>query len=79
MDARVPNRTQRPAQHFQHSYAACAPACLLQTPETRGSILAGITRASLLTLAAAKGYRTEEAPITVQEALQVRSSLLKHC
>ncbi|GFR49475.1 hypothetical protein Agub_g11409 [Astrephomene gubernaculifera] len=43
---------------------------VVTTPPAAGSILPGITRASLLQLAAALGYRCREAPITVEEAMQ---------
>lgn len=36
----------------------------------QGTILPGITRKSILELAASKGYDVEEAPVTLEEALQ---------
>jgi len=35
----------------------------------QGTILPGITRRSILELAAARGYTVEEAPVTLDEAL----------
>ncbi|GIL83491.1 hypothetical protein Vretimale_11158 [Volvox reticuliferus] len=43
---------------------------VVTTPPAAGSILPGITRASLLQLAAALGYAVREAPISWKEALQ---------
>lgn len=43
----------------------------LSTPPAAGSILPGITRASVLALAAALGHTTREAQITAEEAMQV--------
>lgn len=42
----------------------------IKTPALLGTILPGITRMSILELAAAKGYTVEEAPVTLEEALQ---------
>lgn len=36
----------------------------------QGTILPGITRRSILELAAAKGYTVEEVPVTLEEALE---------
>lgn len=36
----------------------------------QGTILPGITRKSILELAASKGYQVEETPVTLEEALQ---------
>lgn len=44
----------------------------LITPPAGGSILPGVTRLSVLELAAKLGYETEESPITVHEAMEVR-------
>ncbi|EFJ45222.1 branched chain amino acid aminotransferase, partial [Volvox carteri f. nagariensis] len=43
---------------------------LVTTPPAAGSILPGITRASLLQLAVVLGYSVREAPITVQDAMK---------
>ncbi|KAL3154924.1 hypothetical protein ABBQ38_011458 [Trebouxia sp. C0009 RCD-2024] len=42
----------------------------IKTPELSGTILPGITRRSILELAASKGYTVEEAPVTLEEALK---------
>ncbi|KAL0042636.1 hypothetical protein WJX79_005951 [Trebouxia sp. C0005] len=42
----------------------------IKTPPLQGTILPGITRRSILELAESRGYTVEEAPITLEEALQ---------
>eukprot|EP00803_Ostreobium_quekettii_P002122 evm.model.scf_1975.1 EVM.evm.TU.scf_1975.1 scf_1975:5087-10260(+) len=42
----------------------------LKTPPLGGTILPGVTRESVLELAAARGYITEETPVSVREALE---------
>lgn len=42
----------------------------IRTPALQGTILPGITRRSILELAAAKGYTVEEVPVTLEEALE---------
>ncbi|KXZ42477.1 hypothetical protein GPECTOR_143g718 [Gonium pectorale] len=47
-----------------------AHGCVLTTPPAAGSILPGVTRASLLQLAEALGYVVREAPLTVGDAMR---------
>lgn len=42
----------------------------IKTPPLSGTILPGVTRRSLLELAADRGYTVEEAPVTIHEALE---------
>lgn len=41
----------------------------IKTPPLKGTILPGVTRASILELAAAKGYTVEETNVSIEEAL----------
>jgi len=50
---------------FVEDQPACAPT--LVTPPTDGTILAGVTRASLLELAPALGYAVRETPIAIDD------------
>lgn len=49
---------------------------VLRTRDTGANILWGVTRLTLLDVAAAAGYRVEERPFTVEEALQAREAFL---
>ena len=43
----------------------------IKTPPLLGTILPGVTRESILQLAAARGYEVQESPVSLSEALEV--------
>jgi hypothetical protein len=43
----------------------------IRTPPLAGTILPGVTRASIIELARSKGYEVKEEPVSVHEAMEV--------
>ena len=56
--------------NLKRSAASLGSGVAEGTFDVQGTILPGITRRSILELAASKGYTVEEAPVTLEEALK---------